>query len=127
MKKFFLFLTILSINIPLNARQVITKTRCNYQCGKMALVEGKIRVGWQYEDAQGRTIQQRSYQIVVKEQFTNRKVYDSGKVESSESQHIEIPPLPHNPYGYTWKVRIGYAHGNKRPILSDWRDRKSVV
>ncbi len=126
MKKFFLFLTILSISIPLNARQVITKTRCNYQSGKMALVEGKIRVGWQYEDAQGRTIQQRSYQIIVKERFTNRKVYDSGKVESSESQHIEIPPLPHNPYGYTWKVRIGYAQGNKRPILSDWSQEQVI-
>ncbi|MBQ5455024.1 MAG: hypothetical protein IIT63_04265, partial [Prevotella sp.] len=54
-----------------SAKLVITKTLCNYQSGEMAIVEGKIRVGWQYADDQGASSMQKSYQIVVFERLTH--------------------------------------------------------
>ncbi|MBR5062475.1 MAG: family 78 glycoside hydrolase catalytic domain [Prevotella sp.] len=93
------------------AKLVITKMLCNYQSGEMAIVEGKIRLGWQYVDDQGASSLQKSYQIVVHERLTHRLIYDSGNVISDESQLIEIPSLSPNQYGYTWKVRIT-SHSN---------------
>ena len=93
------------------AKPIITKTLCNYQSGEMAIVEGKIRLGWQYMVDQGASSLQKSYQIVVHERLTHRLIYDSGNVISDESQLIEIPSLSPNQYGYTWKVRIT-SHSN---------------
>ena len=69
-----------------SAKLVITKTLCNYQSGEMAIVEGKIRVGWQYVDDKGASSMQKSYQILVYERLTHRLIYDSGNVVSDESQ-----------------------------------------
>ncbi len=97
------------------AKPVITKTLCNYQTEPMAIVEsdGKIRVGWQYaDDASDRgLVFQKAYQIEVTERLTGTRVFDSGVVQSSESQFIELPRLEHNRYGYSWLVRIQVAVG----------------
>ncbi|MBR1464141.1 MAG: family 78 glycoside hydrolase catalytic domain [Prevotella sp.] len=82
---------------------VITQTSCNYQHGDMAIVDGKARVSWLLSgDVSAAPT---AYQVVVTERITGRVVYDSGKVLSTESQLIELPPLSPNDYGYRWKVR----------------------
>lgn len=102
------------------AQVTITRTTCNYQDGESAMVEGRVRVGWQYELADGgrvgeapRPVQDR-YQVMVVERVTGRKVYDSGMVRSSESQHISLPVLSPNRHGYQWRVRIGWQSTGKR-------------
>lgn len=114
-----------------SAKLVITKTLCNYQSGEMAIVEGKIRVGWQYVDDKGASSMQKSYQIVVYERLTHRLIYDSGNVISDESQLIEIPSLSPNQYGYTWKVRIAsysdnYHHKKGRARFSSWSKEQVI-
>lgn len=99
-----------------SAKLIITKTSCNYQSGETAIVDGKIRLGWQYADDQGESTMQKAYQIVVRERITLRKVYDSGIVSSEQSQLVELPSLSPNLYGYEWKVRITSLsiNGDKR-------------
>lgn len=111
------------------AKLVITKTTCNYQNGEMAIVEGKIRVGWQYVDDQGASSLQKSYQIVVHERLTHRLIYDSGNIISDESQLIEIPSLSPNQYGYTWKVRIASDSNNHqkgKTRFSSWSKEQVI-
>ncbi|MBR7055353.1 MAG: family 78 glycoside hydrolase catalytic domain, partial [Prevotella sp.] len=102
------------------AQVSITRITCNYQDGESAMVEGRVRVGWQYELADGgrvgevmRPVQDR-YQVMVVERVTGRKVYDSGMVRSSESQHVSLPALSPNRHGYQWRVRIGWQSTGKR-------------
>lgn len=98
-----------------SAKPVITKTLCNYQTEPMAIVDsdGKIRVGWQYaDDSVGHSLVfQSAYQLEVTERVTGKKVFDSGVVQSTESQFVELPRLEHNRYGYSWRVRIQAAEG----------------
>ena len=102
------------------AQVSVIRTTCNYQDGEAAMVEGRVRVGWQYEMTDSgrvgevsRPVQDR-YQVMVVERVTGRKVYDSGMVRSSESQHISLPKLSPNRYGYQWKVRIGWRSTGKK-------------
>ncbi len=110
----------LCLGLAAFAQVTITRTTCNYQDGESAMVEGRVRVGWQYELADGgrveespRPVQDR-YQVMVVERVTGRKVYDSGMVRSSESQHISLPALSPNRHGYQWRVRIGWQSTDKR-------------
>ena len=105
---------ILFVCLIAHAKLVITKTTCNYQSGRMAVVdEGTIRVGWQYEDFDRWPLTQNVYQIEIHERVTGKLVYDSGVVHSSESQFITLPHLAPNQYGYNWRVRIGYENKDK--------------
>ena len=105
MRTLFLSL-LLTVVLHVSAQPVITRTTCNYQAGDAAIVDGKIRLGWQYADKNHAPVMQEAYQITVHERITGRKVYNSGKVHSNESQLIQIPQLPPNRHGYYWQVRI---------------------
>ena len=88
------------------AHLVVTKTLCNYQTEPTALVDGRIRVGWQYRDTQGQPAMQDAYQVVVSERISGQTVFDSHEVKSDQSQLVELPVLPANVYGYEWRVRV---------------------
>lgn len=87
-----------------HARITITKTHCNYQTG-LALVEQNARVGWQMQSDRNGDYQT-AYQILVCERVTNDTIYDSGQVWSERSQFIDLPTMPRNRYGYSWRVRV---------------------
>lgn len=105
-----------------SAKLVIHKTLCNYQTEPTAIVDSKekIRVGWQYTDDQKTTAMQESYQIVVTERYTGRKIYDR-EVATDQSQFVELPQLKHNAFGYQWKVRI-----SQDGVFSDWSKEQTI-
>ncbi|MBR0049475.1 MAG: family 78 glycoside hydrolase catalytic domain [Prevotella sp.] len=104
-----------------SAKPIITKTLCNYQSEPMAIVDGKIRVGWQYIDHKKATVMQEACHIIVTERGRpGRKVYDK-KVATNQSQFIELPQLKHNALGYQWKVRIA-----SRGKWSDWSKEQTI-
>ena len=108
MKRLSWFVIFLLLSLSVHARLVVTRTTCNHQDSKMAVVEeGRIRVGWQYMDLDNWPVSQNVYQIEVHENLTGQLVYDSGVVSSTESQLIELPFLAPNIIGYLWRVRIG--------------------
>ncbi len=118
------------VSLSAHARFFITKTTCNYRQGNMVVVEeGRIRVGWQYEDTGSCPYQQNVYQIEVCERATRRRVYDSGVVHSGESQQIELPNLAPNPQGYLWRVRNGYQSQRGEPCdhWSEWSHRQCIL
>ena len=83
-KHFFLILTTIA-SLSIQAKLVVTQTSCNYQKGEMALVEDKIRLGWQYIEDADWPISQTRYQIEIHERVTGRLIYDSKVVLSGES------------------------------------------
>ena len=131
MKKIVLFNIFLFSCLMTHARLVVTKTTCNYQSGKMAIVEeGRIRVGWQYDDFDNWPVVQNVYQIEVYERVSHQLIYDSGITHSGESQLIELPRLSSNQYGYEWHVRIGYEDQGKDDARwrhwSDWSMMQTI-
>ena len=115
----FFFLVCLAVS-TVNAKPVITKTFCNYQTEPTAIVDGKIRVGWQYVDDQKATSMQDAYHIIVTERQTGRTVYGQ-QVNTDQSQFIELPELKHNAFGYQWKVRIKVGD-----VFSEWSREQTI-
>lgn len=111
MKKstFLTFVALLGY-LPCSATITVTKTTCNYQSGD-AVVEQAIQVGWQLSSDIRNDIQI-AFQIEVKERITGKKIYQGEKMMSSESQHISLPTLSENKYGYQWQVRVWDRSGN---------------
>ena len=130
MKRFFVGWLSALVCLTASAKLVVTQTSCNHQKGRMAVVEDKVRVGWQYVDSTGETKGQNCYQIEVRERVTGRLVYDSKVIYSGESQLIQLPRLLPNTYGYTWRVRIGYQDGRgkkRRPDhWSEWSNGQDI-
>ena len=122
------FLTLLLlVFLHTNAQPVITRMSCNHQSGTAAIVDGKVRVGWQYADKKHTTVMQDSYQIRVHERLSHRKIYDSGKVHATESQLISLPSLAPNLHGYEWQVRIMCKDSNgKRTRWSEWSNAQQL-
>lgn len=121
MKRIIVVLLSTVVSMAVNAKLVVTQTSCNHQKGRVAIVEDRVRVGWQYFDSGNWPIIQDCYQIEVRERVTGQLVYDSGVVYSGESQLIELPYLSYNVFGYTWRVRIGYQGGKgKDERLNHW-------
>ena len=115
----FLLLACLAVNCA-SAKLVITKTFCNYQSEPMAIVDDKIRVGWQYHDDQKATAMQEAYHIIVTERHTGRTIYER-QVDTNQSQFIELPHLKYNALGYQWKVRI-----KQGGVFSDWSKEQTI-
>lgn len=114
-KKLFLALLAMAA-LQANAKLTVTKLTCNYQSG-LAVTEGDLRLGWQMtSDTNGD--KQTAYQITVFENVTNKKVYNSGKVKSDQSQLIALPKLMPNAHGYYWQVRVWDAKGKASDISS---------
>lgn len=101
--------------IQAGAKLTVTRLTCNYQgeppapesgcLSDMAVTEGPVRLGWQMTaTANGES--QSAYEITIHENVTDRQVYTSGKVKSSQSQLVSVPALKPNRYGYYWQVRV---------------------
>lgn len=121
MKRHF-FLTIIGVLACgfCHASLSVTKTTCNYQSGD-AVVKRTIMVGWQMSSTIHNDVQT-AYQIEIKERITGKTIYQGDKVSSPESQHISLPPLTENKFGYQWRVRVW--DGNGQP--SAWSDPQTI-
>ncbi len=102
------------------AKITITQTTCNYQKG-LAVVTSGVRLGWQMQSDTDNDRQQ-AYQILVTENVTGRKIYNSKKKRSGESQFVAIPKLKANRHGYQWKVRVWDKDGNP----SEWSRSQTI-
>ena len=117
--------------IQASAKLTVTRLTCNYQgepsapesgyINDMAVTESPVRLGWQMKaDANGE--RQSAYEITIKENVTDKQVYTSGKVKSSQSQLIEVPALKPNRHGYYWQVRVW----NDKGVPSDLSGKQEI-
>lgn len=106
--------------LPACAKLTVTRLTCNYQAG-MAVTEGDARLGWRMTSDRNGDMQT-AYQIVICENVTGKKVFDSGKTVSGNSQLIGIPPLKRNSHGYNWKVRVWDIGGK----VSGWSTSQMI-
>lgn len=104
------------VSLCADAKLTVTRLTCNYQgvpvtaddggsIDQTAITTGGIRLGWQMTaDTNGE--RQSAYEITICENVTNKKVYTTGKVKSSQSQLVNVPALKPNTHGYYWQVRV---------------------
>lgn len=109
------------VSLCADAKLTVTRLTCNYQgvpvtaddggsIDQTAITTGGIRLGWQMTaDANGE--RQSAYEITICENVTNKKVYTSDKVKSSQSQLVNVPALKPNTHGYYWQVRVWNEKG----------------
>ena len=109
------------VSLCADAKLTVTRLTCNYQgapvtaddggsIDQTAITTGGIRLGWQMTaDANGE--RQSAYEITICENVTNKKVYTTGKVKSSQSQLVNVPALKPNTHGYYWQVRVWNEKG----------------
>lgn len=85
----------------------ITRLTCEMQEG-LVVVEGAPRLGWMMESPENGT-RQSAYEIDIREAFTGRQIWNSGKVDSSQSQLVSTEGAnigSGNPFNYIWRVRV---------------------
>ena len=109
------------VSLCADAKLTVTRLTCNYQgvpvtaddggsIDQTAITTGGIRLGWQMTaDTNGEG--QSAYEITICENVTNKKVYTTGKVKSSQSQLVNVPALKPNTHGYYWQVRVWNEKG----------------
>lgn len=109
------------VSLCADAKLTVTRLTCNYQgvpvtaddggsIDQTAITTGGIRLGWQMAaDTNGE--RQSAYEITICENVTNKKVYTTGKVKSSQSQLVNVPALKPNTHGYYWQVRVWNEKG----------------
>ena len=109
------------VSLCADAKLTVTRLTCNYQgapvtaddggsIDQTAITTGGIRLGWQMTaDTNGE--RQSAYEITICENVTNKKVYTSGKVKSSQSQLVNVPAMKPNTHGYYWQVRVWNEKG----------------
>ena len=115
-------IVLLSLTLPSHATLTVTRLSCNSQSGDAAIVQGDITVGWQLtSDTDGD--RQTAYHITVSSSPDGTTIYDSGRQESDESQHISLPALEYRPGGYCWQVCVWDAQGQCSPWSNPQRLR----
>ena len=95
----------------------ITRLTCEMQEG-LVVIEGSPRLGWVMESPENGT-RQSAYEIDIREAFTGRQIWNSGKVNSSQSQLVSTERAnigSGNPFNYIWRVRVWDETG----IPSEW-------
>lgn len=106
-KKYILLLA-LSLPLCVQAKHItITRLTCEMQEG-LVVVDSSPRLGWAMESSENGT-RQTAYEIDIREACTGRAVWNSGKVQSSQSQFIPTTGAglqSGNPYNYLWRVRV---------------------
>ena len=120
------------VSLCADAKLTVTRLTCNYQgvpvtaddggsIDQTAITTGGIRLGWQMTaDANGE--RQSAYEITICENVTNKKVYTTGKVKSSQSQLVNVPALKPNTHGYYWQVRVW----NEKGVASDLSKKQKI-
>ena len=106
LKKYLLLF--LCLPCILQAKNItITRLTCEMQEG-LVVVEGSPRLGWVMESPENGT-RQSAYEIDIREAFTGRQIWNSGKVNSSQSQLVPTEGAnigSGNPFNYIWRVRV---------------------
>ena len=120
MKRTLLLIFSMTFCLHGEAKLTVSRQLCNYQTG-MAVINEQARVGWQLTSDE-QNARQTAYQIKVTERITNKKVYDSKRVSSSESQHVTLPALPFRQQGYEWRVRVWDQKGKP----SQWSSGQTI-
>lgn len=116
-----LCLAVMSIAVlPACAKLTVTKLTCNYQAG-LAITKGETRLGWQMT-SDVNADRQTAYRIVIRENVTGKKVFDSKRITSDKSQMIDIPALRHNAHGYNWQVCVWDRNGK----ASEWSKTQQI-
>lgn len=85
----------------------VSRLTCEMQEG-LVLVEAYPRLGWTMESPENGT-RQTAYEIEIREACTGRMVWNTGKVQSSQSQLIPTHGakfLRFSFYNYIWRVRV---------------------
>ena len=85
----------------------VSHLTCEMQEG-LVLVEAYPRLGWTMESPENGT-RQTAYEIEIRETCTGRMVWNTGKVQSSQSQLIPTHGakfLRFSFYNYIWRVRV---------------------
>ena len=104
----YFLLVLLCLPCFMQAKNItISRLTCEMQEG-LVVVEGAPRLGWAMESPQNGT-RQSAYEIDIREAFTGRQIWNSGKVYSSQSQLVSIKGAdirPDNPFNYSWRVRV---------------------
>ena len=72
--------------LPICSKITVTKLTCNYQAG-LAVTQGNTRLGWQMTSDRNND-RQTAYQIMVRENVTNKKVFDSGRTKSDITLYL---------------------------------------
>lgn len=97
----------------------ITATTCEYQADPLLIEENSPRFGWELKGRKG--TMQSAYAIEVEDE-TGTLVWQSGKVESDESQLIPYLGTKLDPLcRYRWRVRVW----NEKDKASRWSDYAS--
>ena len=117
---FLLGIFVLLLHAQTYATITVTKLTCNHQDG-LALSQGGLTVGWQMQSNRNGD-RQTAYQIIVYENITNKQVYTTGKVKSSQSQLVSLPSPGPNKHGYYWQVRVWDEKGKP----SAWSGRQHL-
>ena len=116
LKKYLLLF--LCLPCILQAKNItITRLTCEMQEG-LVVVEGSPRLGWVMESPENGT-RQSAYEIDIREAFTGRQIWNSGKVNSSQSQLVPTEGAnigSGNPFNYIWRVRVWDETGSP----SEW-------
>lgn len=106
LKKYLLLF--LCLPCILQAKNItITRLTCEMQEG-LVVVEDSPRLGWVMESPENGT-RQSAYEIDIREAFTGRQIWNSGKVNSSQSQLVPTDGAnidSGNPFNYIWRVRV---------------------
>lgn len=116
LKKYLLLF--LCLPCILQAKNItFTRLTCEMQEG-LVVVEGSPRLGWVMESPENGT-RQSAYEIDIREAFTGRQIWNSGKVDSSQSQLVPTDGAnisSGNPFNYIWRVRVWDETGSP----SEW-------
>src|SRR2546421_13022352 len=93
--------------------------RCEYFVNPLGIDARQPRLSWQIDDSR-RGARQTAYHIVVSS--SDAPLWDSGKVDSDQSIHVEYqgPPLKSR-QRCEWKVRMWDAEGQ----ITAWSERAS--
>lgn len=104
----YFLLILLCLPCIVQAKNItITRLTCEMQEG-LVVVEGSPRLGWVMESPENGT-RQSAYEIDIREAFTGRQIWNSGKVNSSQSQLVSTEGAnigSDNPFNYIWRVRV---------------------
>lgn len=115
LKKLLCMALFTALCASVNAKLIVTSTTCDFQ-GGLALVDNtSAKFGWQLS-ADKNAERQTAYQLLISENVTGKKVFDSGKVRSAESQMVSVNGMKYNSLGYTFQVKVWNQDG----ISSEW-------
>lgn len=104
----YFLLILLCLPCIVQAKNItITRLTCEMQEG-LVVVDGAPRLGWVMESPENGT-RQSAYEIDIREAFTGRQIWNSGKVNSSQSQLVSTEGAnisSDNSFNYMWRVRV---------------------